>query len=619
MGTELDRRDFLKGAPATLGLLARVAQPATRVSTAAPIRLQPFDYQHVGLLDSRWRQQVLSAREYYFSLTDDDILKGFRAAAGLPAPGVTLGGWCERDSSPIFGQWLSGMARLSRATGDQELRDKAVRLMTEWGKTIKPDGDCRMRHYPWEKLVCGLVDMNVYAGSPDAIRLLDKVTDWASATFRRYNRPATRDPRGSFSGNPGEWYTLSENLYRAYQASGNPKYKEFAEIWLYHSFWNKFLDTAAPADAYGVHAYSHVNTFSSAAMHYEVTGDASYLRILQNAYDYLQNTQCFATGGFGPDERLLAPGGSLGDALQFRQNTFETMCGSWAGFKLSRYLMRFTGESRYGDWIERLFYNGAGAALPITGRGRNFYYSDYRSNGGMKVYRYDTFTCCSGTYIQCMADFHNLIYYQDDSSLYVNLYLPSEVTWQLGKDNVKVAQETTYPLDETISLKVDPETPAEFPLRFRVPQWSSGMSFQVNGAPLDVAVKPGTWATITRTWKPGDRVDIRIPLHFRWQPVDTQHPYRAAIVRGPVVMPLEFRYLEPLIRIPDTNDDLNNWLTPDTDTGIQSTLPAGKGAFRITGTDGRPLMAKVRPFFQYTEGYPYLMYIDKQAWPAHLW
>ena len=623
MNRELLRRDFLKAAPAALGVVARGAQDSTAQSTTSSpssrILLQPFDYQGVRLLPSRWQQQIQQARDYYFALADDDILKGFRAAAGLPAPGTTLGGWCERDSSPIFGQWLSGMARLSRATGDSQLRGKAVHLMTEWGKTVKADGNCGMRHYACEKLVCGLVDMHVYGGEAGAVLLLEKVTDWASRNFNHDNRPASKEPHASFSGSPSEWYTLAENLYRAHQATGNPIFKTFAEVWLYHPFWNKFADTAAPSDAYGVHAYSHVNTFSSAAMHYEVTGDPATLRILKNAYDYLQRTQCYATGGYGPDERLLAPDGSLGKALESRPNTFETVCGSWAGFKLSRYLMKFTGEARYGDWIERLLYNGVGAALPLTGRGKNFYYADYRSSGGMKVYRYDNFTCCSGTYFQSLADYHNLIYYKDAAGVYVNLYVPSEVTWSRQGNDIKITQETDYPLADTSVLTLQMKQSVEFPLRFRVPEWSHNMSLLVNGAAANVMIRPGTWATISRPWSPGDRVEVRIPQRFRWQPVDSQHPNRAAIVRGAVVMPLEFRYLEPLIRIPENDDALNDILTPDTGSAVIHSLPSGKGVYRVRGTDGRPLMAMVRPFFQYTENYPYLMYIDKKDWPARLW
>src|SRR5579872_5294493 len=150
----MHRRDFLKTVSAGAGLLAHSATAAT-----GPNVIEAFDYRGVKLHDSRWRRQVQDAREYYFAVSDDDILHGFRAAAGLPAPGKPLGGWCRENSSTVFGQWLSGMARLYRATGDDALRDKAAHLMSEWAKTVKPGGDCGMRHYAYDKLVCGLLDM----------------------------------------------------------------------------------------------------------------------------------------------------------------------------------------------------------------------------------------------------------------------------------------------------------------------------------------------------------------------------------------------------------------------------------------------------------------------------
>jgi DUF1680 family protein len=296
-----------------------------------------------------------------------------------------------------------------------------------------------MGHYAFEKLVCGLVDMSMYAASAEAGAMLEKVCDWAAKSLNRDNAPATP---ASPSGRPGEWYTLSENLYRAYQFTGNEKYRTFGDAWLYHAYWDKFAGTANPAAAYGYHAYSHVNTFSSAAMAYAVTGEARYLNIIKNAYDWLQNTQCYSTGGYGPSETTSAGKGGLGQVLEVRSDTFETGCGSWAAFKLSRYLLQFTGMAGYGDWAERLLYNGIGAALPVTKEGKTFYYSDYRMAGGMKVHYWDAWPCCAGTYIQCMADYHNIIYYKDAASLYVNLFMPSQVIWKRAEGEVKLTQET---------------------------------------------------------------------------------------------------------------------------------------------------------------------------------
>jgi len=601
------RRDFLKVAPVAAGLMADSLKAAP--APTARNLIEAFDYQDVRLGESRWRQQVYAAREFYLGLPDDDILHGFRAAAGLPAPGQPLGGWCKENSSTVFGQWLSGMARLYRATGDAAIRDKAAHLLTEWAKTVKPDGDCRMRHYSFDKLVCGLVDMERYAGHSDAVPLLEKTTAWARRTFEHENMVVVPAHNTMYYGLPQEWYTLAENLYRAYQQTGNPDFKTFAEVWLYRGYWGKFADTAAPSGAQGVHAYSHVNTFSSAAMAYSVTGDPMYLRIIRNAYEYLQNTQCYATGGYGPNERFMSPDGSLGKALETRSDTFETICGSWAGFKLSRYLMQFTAEARYGDWIERLFYNGVGASLPLRPAGRNFYYSDYRISGGMKVDYWDNFTCCSGTYIQNMADYHNLIYYKDESSLYVNLYVPSEVTWSRPAGEVTVAQETGYPETETSTLTVETKQSADFALKLRVPAWSRDMSLKVNGSDAGVRCKPGEWAAVSRTWKSGDRVEVRIPLRLRTEAVDRWHPDRVAVVRGPVVLALDYNYHDPAFELPKTDADLNRWLVPDDKHAV----------FRVQRPDGRPVRLKFRPFYEMAEDFPYLMYFDRQGGPYALW
>jgi DUF1680 family protein len=622
-----DRRDFLAAASAAAFLATRaLAGPADAApETNAVTRLEPFDYQGVRLRPSRWQAQADAARETYLAISDDDILHGYRAAAGLPTPGHALGGWCGHDSSTVFGQWLSGLSRLSRATGDARLRDKAVRLVTEWAKTIRPDGDTGMRHYPFDKLVCGLVDLKLYADHEPGLGILERVVDFAIRNFDRGNQRADPSHNQGYYGRPQEWYTLAENLYRAYQATGNPKYRSFAEVWLYHSYWNEFADSAAPANAHGVHAYSHVNTFSSAAMAHEVTADPTYLTIIKNAHDYLQATQCYATGGYGPNERFMAPDGSLGRALDTRSDTCEIVCGSWAAFKLARYLTRFTGEAMYGDWVERLLYNGVGAALPLRSGGQNFYYADYRTGGGMKVFNWDNFTCCSGTYIQNMADYHNLIYYKDANGLYVSLYLPSEVAWSRPDGQVKVVQDTKYPEAETSTLTVEVKQPTRFALHFRVPGWSRNMAVKVNGAASGFECKPGTWATVERTWTTGDRVEVTIPLVLRMEAVDRQHPDRVAVVRGPVVLVLEGAYHDPNFRLPLREDELEKWLvpepwakpiailSPDTETHDAKTV------LRVAPPDGKPVRLRFRPFYDVGEAYPYFMYFDRQALPWRLW
>lgn len=601
---KLSRRQFLGSAAAVSVALGpwshRTAGTSAAAATSAGrIVLRPLDYRGVKLGRSRWQQQYASARDFYLNVSNDDILHGFRRAAGLDAPGAPLGGWASRNSSVIFGQWLQAMARTSQANDDTELRDKATRLVDEWAKTLGPDGNPRMRHYPWEKLVGGLSDMHQYAGHRGALDLLERVVDWGIEALDRTRTPAANQPWELHSGVPLEWYTLSENLYRAYQLTGKAKYKEFGDVWRYDAYWNKFAQTSAPADAHGVHAYSHCNSLSGAAMAYLIEGDARLLRIMKNFYDFLQRSQCYASGGYGPAERYVIDDGALGESLTTRLDSFETPCCTWAAFKLAKYLTMFTGESRYGDWIERLLYNGIGAALPIVENGKHFYYANYHLGAGLKIYSRSNYTCCSGTYFQDVVEYQNLIYFKDDAGLYVNLYLPSEVTWETGGRSVKLTQETAYPEAETVALRLDMTQPVSFTLHLRVPGWGEGVSFKVNGAALDLRARPGRWASIRREWRNGDLVEMTLPLRFGRAPIDRWHPNRVAIVRGPVVYAQQIVH-KHLVSIPPNDEALNEWMVATSDPAI----------FRYTGQEQSSQRDDFMPFYRFTEMQSYRMYFD---------
>jgi DUF1680 family protein len=583
---------------------------AGKVRLAGKIVISPFDYQGVTLGPSRWQKQYESARNYYLAVSDDDILCGFRRAANLPAPGAPLGGWAAQNSSTVFGQWLQAMARTSQANNDTAMKDKANLLVDEWAKTLVSNSNAMMRHYPWEKLLGGLSDMNQYAGNQSTPALMEKITDLAIANLDRTRTPAANKPWELHSGTPLEWYTLSENPYRAYVLTGNSKYKDFGDVWRYDAYWNKFANTSNPQNAQGVHAYSHCNSFSGAAMAYLIEGDPKLLTEMKNFYDFLQNSQTYATGGYGPAERYVYNDGALGESMALRLDSFEAPCCTWASFKLAKYLMTYTGESRYGDWIEKLLYNAIGAALPITERGKHFYYANYHLGSGMKIYSRSTYTCCSGTYFQNVAEYQNLIYFKDASpSLYVNLYLPSEVSWQIpgSSDTVKLTQETQYPEAETINFKLAMASPANFSLKFRIPAWSKGVSFKLNGSALYVATTPGQWATINRQWKNGDQVEMRNPMTFRRVPIDKWHPNRVAIMLGPVVYAQQVSHRH-YTSIPWDDETLNKWM-------LQTNNPT---TFQYQGQEQASQRDDFMPFYQFAEMQTYRMYFDP-ALRTNLW
>ncbi|MBI2298707.1 MAG: glycoside hydrolase family 127 protein, partial [Armatimonadetes bacterium] len=273
--------------------------------------LRTFDYHGVSLDDGLLRRQLDEVKDCYLRIPNDDLLKGFRARAGRPAPGVDLGGWYSGDVFHIFGQILSGLARLFAATGDPACRDKAEALLAGWAECIAPDGYFHYTakpnapHYIYDKMVGGLVDMHLYCGSRSALDHLSRITDWAIKDLGR-NRPYADGSSDT------EWYTLSENLYRAWLVTGDAKYRDFAGVWEYTEYWDLYANRldlfgkrANGGQTGAYHAYSHVNTLGGSGAAYLVTGEQHYLDTLVNAYDYLQSNECFATGGYGPNEQLL--------------------------------------------------------------------------------------------------------------------------------------------------------------------------------------------------------------------------------------------------------------------------------------------------------------------------
>jgi len=559
--------------------------------------IQPFDYHGVTLHDSRLKMQFDEARDFYLRLPNDDILRGYRLRAGLPAPGAELTG-CYLGHN-AFGQYLSGLARMYAATGDTACKEKAEALMQGWAECIAPDGfffidkDPQLPPYYYDKILCGLLDLHVYAGCHEALTHMSRITDWAIANLDRarlYARPT--GPGG------GEWYTLSENLYRAFRATGDPKYRDFAEVWEYKEFWDLLATQQDifqhPMNGGWYHAYSHVNSLNGLGAAYLVKGDPACLDTLKNAYDFLWNDQLWVTGGFGPNETLM-PRPKLAEMLTETNNHFETQCGSWAVFKMGKYLLSFTGDARYGDWIELLAINGIGASIPMDPDGGVFYYSEYHLGGSCKQ-NMAPWACCTGTRPQALADIHDLVFFKDDASLYVNLFLPASVDWTCGGVNVNVTQATRFPEAGATQLTIRPGKPLEFAIKLRVPGWLNGpMEAAINGAPAVVGLDAHGWAVFRRTWQPGDTLTVQLPMAFRLNPILKDAPYPAAISYGPVTMVARSTKANP-------SKDFNFNDIP----GSLESIPGEPLNYRLKTADD----VLLRPFYQMKRGERYFMYLD---------
>jgi DUF1680 family protein len=512
--------------------------------------LKQFGYGDVKLASNLHEKQLHETHTVLMELSEDSLLKPFRQMAGQPAPGADLGGWYHYDPdydpntvdvgfapAATFGQWVSALARSYAIDGSPATRDKVLRLNRLYSQTISGDfyEKNRFPAYCYDKLVCGLIDSHQYVGDPDAFSILERTTNTALPHLPgraiEHGRQWRANPAEGYTWD--ESYTISENLFLAYQRGAGDRYRSLGTQYLDDEYYDPL---AGGRNVFaGRHAYSYVNSLCSAMQAYLTLGSAKHLRAASNAFEMLR-AQSFATGGWGPNEFLSGPEGSeLVTSLTNTHSSFETPCGSYAHFKLTRYLLRVTRDSRYGDSMERVMYNAILGAKPLLADGSTFYYADYNFKG-RKFYKENRWPCCSGTLPQVAADYRINAYFFDRDGLYVNLFIPSSVRWTQGSTQVSLTQKTAYPFDGAVRFDITVSKTTDFALHLRIPAWAEGASIFVNGKPVPASAVPGKFATIRRPWKTGDRIEMDLPMRMRLEAIDAQHPRTVALLCGPLVL-----------------------------------------------------------------------------------
>jgi DUF1680 family protein len=542
------RRTFLGGAAG--------AAIASALPDSVPQQLSTFPYGAVQLGESPLKRQFDQNHQLFLTLSDDRLLKIYRQRVGLPAPGEDMGGWYD-DFCPgaSFGQYLSALARFAAATGSRETCAKVARLVTGYAQTVDPTGkffvDLRYPAYTYDKLVCGLIDAHSYASDGNALKVLHSTTSAARPHMaERALTPEEQQsrPHKDETYSWDETYTLAENLFLAYDVTGDHLFYDMGKRYLLDK---TFFDPLSEGENVlpGLHAYSHMNALSSGMQGYLKLGDKKYYRAVTNAIEMIWKDQSFATGGWGPNERFVHPGkGQLGASLQDSHRGFETPCGAYAHFKVMRYLLTLTADPRYGDSMEQVLYNTVLGAKPILEDGSSFYYSDYHYSGQKSykriipdaAYRWDRddkWPCCSGTLPQIAADYVISAYFQSPEGVYVNLYVPSRLSWRAKGANLSLVQQTAYPRENLASFRFNASAPVSYAFYFRVPAWAGqGSSLSINGARVRAELLPGTFHPLRRTWKNGDLVELELDQPVRTQPVDAQHRNQVAVRRGPQVL-----------------------------------------------------------------------------------
>lgn len=504
-----------------------------------------FDLQDVKLLNSRFKDNMERDGRWLLSIENDRLLHSWRVNAGLPTNARPLGGWEGLDvelRGHTLGHVLSGLALMYASTGDIAYKSKAdslVSALAEIQQVMNQGGylsafpqnlvnraiEGNPVWAPWytlHKIMAGLIDMYQYAGNKQALIVVVKMSDWAYHKLENLSlEQLAVMHRTEFGG-------MIEAAYNLYSITGNINDKKLAEFFYDH----KILDPLSKKEdkLANFHANTQIPKIIGEARGYELTADENQKTIADFFWQTVIDHHTYATGGNSDNEFFFEP-----DKISKHISRATTeSCNTYNMLKLTRHLFTWTADVKYADYYERALYNHILASQEQE-TGMVTYFLSY-TPGTFKTYsdKENSFWCCVGTGFENHAKYAEGIYYHNENGIYVNLFIPSELTWK--EKGVKIVQETRYPEESTTHLTIKEINTPDMDLYIRYPSWASlGTEIKINGKDVEVSQKPGSYIVLKNNWKAGDKIDISFPMSLRLVATNDD-PNMAAIAYGPVVL-----------------------------------------------------------------------------------
>ncbi len=347
--------------------------------------------------------------------------------------------------------------------------------------------------------------------------------------------------------------SILEPAVLLYQRTGDPKYLAFARSIV--AAWSqpnrlspngmRLIEQAlagTPVARFEApKAYEMTSCFEGLAELYRTTGEPKYLEACKKVGDSIIASELFIVGSgssrevwFGGEAQQAAP----------KPDPMET-CVTATWMKYCHQLLRLTGEPRYADQMEISLYNALLGAMKPDGGWWGYYMPLAGTKRASHIQHGDVgLSCCVTNGPRALLLTPQWAVMTDKAGPVVNLYNRGVTTTRLASGRrVRLEQQTDYPLGDAIHLSVEPDTPAQFTLKLRIPAWSQKTVLTVNGKPLGSAVRPGSYAAIARRWQRGDRVLLKLDMRGRILR-DPGGSDAVAVMRGPVVLAWD-RRLQP--------------------------------------------------------------------------
>ncbi len=508
-------------------------------------KVKPFPMTQVRLGKGPCKQAMEADLQYLRSLPPDRLLHTFRINAGFPSSAQPLGGWeapdCELRGHYAGGHYLSACALMYASTGDETLKANANTVVAELAKCqdalksgylsafpIEFFDRLRERQRVWapfytiHKIIAGNLDMYVHCGNEQALAIAEKMAGWTAGYTQSLSYEHMQRVLGT------EYGGMGESLANLYAVTGKQYYLRLAQRFDKKEFFDPLADHRD--ELKGLHANTHIPQVIAAARIYELTGDRRYRDIAEYFWDEIVSERSYCTGGTSNHESWNTDPGKL--AAELSTNTTEDCC-AYNMMKLTRHVFGWSADARLMDYYERaLFNHRLGTINPEDGT--MMYYLPLAS-GYWKTFGkpFDAFWCCTGTGSEEYAKLTDTIYFHDDDSLYVNLYVDSQLEWP--EKGLRLRQETRFPEQQGTTITISAKNPVQMGIHLRIPYWARGGSVKINGTPLTAFGSPSSYLALNRIWKTGDKIELSLPmdLHIDSMPDDETVQ---AMMYGPLVL-----------------------------------------------------------------------------------
>lgn len=502
-------------------LLLTLALPAVALDIKAPkvapalpdaAELLPASDVHVeGWLGQRI---LANATNRLLTVDTEPFLAGFRSKPGSHP-------WIGEH----VGKWMHAATLAWASTGDARLRAKLDSVAAELIKAQEPDGYLgtyvpgkRFGLYPeadWDVWshkynLIGLLTYYEYTGNETALSCCRKMGDLLLATFGPGKKSILS--AGTHVGMAAT--SVLEPMVLLYRHTGDKKYLEFCQYIL--KSWDEeggpriiaaLLSEKQVNKTANRKAYEMLSNLVGILELARATGDRQLLTPVLNAWQDIASKRLYITGSasqaehFGEDHQL--PNGASAHVAE--------TCVTTTWIQLNQQLLRLTGDARFGNELEKTFYNHLAAAQ--RPRGDDWCY--FTPLEGKKPYDAGI-TCCHSSGPRGMALAGQQAYLISPrpgrECVFVNTLESSSARFNLGGTAVQVKQQSGFPNTGNSTIKFDLSRAASFTFALRVPTWSPRLTAKLNGDAVPTESRNGWLVIPSREWKSGDTLDVEFTL-----------------------------------------------------------------------------------------------------------